>query len=320
MATTSRHSTDAAHVPVLLDEVLRVLEPKDGGVYIDGTFGAGGYTRAILDAAQCTVHAIDRDPSAIARAKEMAKEYSGRLIPHEGCFGSMKDLLAVAGVSHVDGPTPCVDGIVLDIGVSSMQIDQPARGFSFRSDGPLDMRMSASGESAADVVNTYGESELADIIYNYGEERAARRIAKKIVASRPLKTTADLVRIVHEVLPMHGGLKSDTATRTFQALRIHVNDELGELERALDAAEELLMPGGRLVVVTFHSLEDSKVKNFLREKSGRAPGVSRHVPVAAQKAPPVFIVEKNSGLKPSDAECARNPRARSATLRWGVRA
>jgi 16S rRNA (cytosine1402-N4)-methyltransferase len=300
----------------MLDEVLSCLEPRAGGVYVDGTFGAGGYTRAILDAAACTVYAIDRDPEAIARAEELAKKYPGRLHPVSGCFGGMKEFLELAGVEHVDG-------IVLDVGVSSMQIDTPARGFSFRQDGPLDMRMSQSGESAADVVNTASEEDLADIIFHYGDERAARRIAKKIVAARaekPIETTGDLTRIVHEVLPMHGGIKTDTATRTFQALRIHVNDELGELNRALEAAEQMLLPGGRLVVVSFHSLEDGCVKTFLRERSGRAAGVSRHVPVVqGPKIEPTFTVEKNSGLKPSDAETARNPRARSAHLRYGVR-
>jgi 16S rRNA (cytosine1402-N4)-methyltransferase len=225
----------------------------------------------------------------------------------------MKELLAAAGVEKVDG-------IVLDIGVSSMQIDDAHRGFSFRQEGPLDMRMSQSGISAADVVNTTSEQDLADIIFTYSGERASRRIARRIVEARPLKTTGDLARIVHTVLPMHGGLKTDTATRTFQALRIYVNDELGELDRVLASAEGLLRPGGRLVIVTFHSLEDARVKKYLREKSGRMPSVSRHVPVlAAPHVPSAFIVGKDSGLKASVEECARNPRARSATLRWGER-
>jgi 16S rRNA (cytosine1402-N4)-methyltransferase len=294
----------------MLEEVLQSLQPRDGGIYVDGTFGAGGYTRAILGAADCTVYAIDRNPSAVARAREMAGEFQGRLVPVEGRFGSMKELLGVAGVERVDG-------IVLDIGVSSMQIDQAERGFSFRREGPLDMRMGLAGESAADVVNTASEKDLADIIFNYGEERAARRIAKKIVEARPLKTTLDLARAVHSVLPMHGGIKTDTATKTFQALRIYVNDELGELDAALAAAEQLLLPGGRLVVVSFHSLEDGRVKAFLRERSGRAPNASRHMPQGVSR-PASFLPGKK--LKPSAAEAARNPRARSACLRYAVKA
>ncbi len=296
----------------MLDEVLETLQPRDGGIYVDGTFGAGGYTRAILEAADCTVYAIDRDPDAILRAEKMAAEFPGRLLPLHGCFGSVAELLAQADVSQVDG-------IVLDIGVSSIQLSSPERGFSFQHDGPLDMRMSRNGQSAADVANTADEKDLADIIFNYGEERASRRIAKSIIAARPLRTTQDLVRAVHKVLPMHGGHKTDTATRTFQALRIFVNDELGELERALDAAEKLLVPGGRLVVVSFHSLEERCVKNFLKEKSGRLPNVSRHMPAAAQDAAATFALEESGGLKPTDEETTRNPRARSARLRYGIR-
>lgn len=314
----SRHAQDAArgHIPVMLQEVLRTLAPKNGGLYVDGTFGAGGYTRAILDAADCTVYAIDRDPEAYARATAMARAYSNRLVPLHGRFSHVQGLLHAPGVSHVDG-------LVLDLGVSSLQIDTPARGFSFMHDGPLDMRMDKTGLSAADVVNTTPENELADIIFTYGEERAARRIAKKIAALRqdkPFETTKDLVRAVHAVLPMHGGLKTDTATRTFQALRIYVNDEMGELERALDAATALLKPDGRLVVVSFHSLEDWRVKNFLKEKSGRAPAVSRHMPLpVTQQAPALYTLEKNSGLAPTPEEIARNPRARSARLRYALR-
>lgn len=296
----------------MLREVLRTLAPKDGGVYVDGTFGAGGYTRAILDAAACKVYAIDRDPEAFARANAMANEYGGRLIPLHGCFGSVAEMLGEAGVRKIDG-------IVLDLGVSSIQLATPERGFSFQHDGPLDMRMSREGKSAKDVVNTAGEKELADIIYTYGEERASRQIAKKIVLSRPLSTTRDLANAVHSVLPMHGGMKTDTATRTFQALRIFVNDELGELERALEAAEELLEVGGRLVVVSFHSLEDWRVKNFLKEKSGRTANASRHLPVREDTRQPSFTVEENNGLKPQDDETEANPRARSARLRYGIR-
>jgi 16S rRNA (cytosine1402-N4)-methyltransferase len=305
----------AGHIPVMLAEVLQTLAPKDGGIYVDGTFGAGGYTRAILNAADCTVYAIDRDPEAYARALVLAKEFPGRLMPLHGRFGSLADLLAAAGV-------PAIDGLVLDLGVSSLQLSTPARGFSFLHDGPLDMRMEKTGQSAADVVNTASEKEIADILFTYGEERAARRIAKKIVALRaekPLETTRDLAKAIHDVLPMHGGLKTDTATRSFQALRIHVNDELGELERALDAATLLLKPEGRLVIVSFHSLEDWRVKNFLKEKSGRTPNVSRHMPLPAETAPALYTLEKNSGLAPAAAETKANPRARSARLRYAVR-
>lgn len=296
----------------MLREVLMALAPKDGGMYVDGTFGAGGYTRAILEAAKCTVYGIDRDPDAFARAAAMQREFGDRLKPLHGCFGSVADLLAGAGVSKIDG-------LVLDLGVSSIQLSTPARGFSFRDDGPLDMRMSREGVSAKDVVNTADEKDLADIIFNYGEERAARRIAKKIVASRPFETTKQLQAAVHAVLPMHGGLKTDTATRTFQALRIYVNDELGELDRALDAAEGLLAPGGRLVVVSFHSLEDWRVKNYLKEKSGRMSNVSRHMPVQEEKRASTFSMVDNNGLKPQDDETEANPRSRSARLRYGIR-
>ncbi len=296
----------------MLREVLKALAPKDGGVYVDGTFGAGGYTRAILESADCTVYAIDRDPEAFARAAAMQRDFGSRLVPLHGCFGSVAALLAGAGVEKIDG-------IVLDLGVSSIQLATPERGFSFQHDGPLDMRMSLEGLSAKDVVNKFAEKELADIIYTYGEERASRQIAKRIIAARPLSTTRDLANVVHSVLPMHGGLKTDTATRTFQALRIYVNDELGELEKALNAAETLLGEEGRLVVVSFHSLEDWRVKNFLKEKSGRMANVSRHLPDRADKRLPSFALEENNGLKPQDDETAANPRSRSARLRYGIR-
>ena len=312
----SAASTEASgHIPVMLAEVLDALQPRDGAVYVDGTFGAGGYTSAILDAADCKVYAIDRDPDAMTRASTMAARYNGRLVPLEGCFGDMAQLLEAAGIDKIDG-------IVLDIGVSSIQLSTAARGFSFQNDGPLDMRMSHSGESAADVVNHADEKDLADIIFNYGDERASRAIARKIVAARAekrIETTLELANIVHSVLPMHGGLRTDTATKTFQALRIYVNDELGELDRALEAAEDLLKPEGRLVVVSFHSLEDARVKNFFREKSGKAANASRHLPPGPDAPPPVFTLERNNGVKPSEAETARNPRARSAHLRYGIR-
>ncbi len=305
-------TTASGHIPVMLREVLQTLAPRDGGVYVDGTFGAGGYTREILKRANCTVYAIDRDPHAIERADAMAKEFDGRLIPVQGCFGDVTSLLAEHGVGKIDG-------FVLDLGVSSLQLSTPERGFSFMHDGPLDMRMSLDGTSAADVVNRAPEKEIADILYTSGEERASRAIAKKIVASRPITTTKGLVNVVHSVLPMHGGMKIDTATRTFQALRIFVNDELGELERALDSAEEILNTDGRLVVVSFHSLEDWRVKHFLKEKTGRTSNVSRHLPIKEDNRKSSFTVEANNGLSPQPDEILANPRSRSARLRYGIR-
>jgi 16S rRNA (cytosine1402-N4)-methyltransferase len=307
--------SSSVHIPVMLGEVLQALQPQDGGIYVDGTFGAGGYTCAILKSADCTVYAVDRDPEAYARAVAMAKDFSGRLIPLHGCFGRLRELLAQAGVAHVHG-------IVLDIGVSSIQLSTPARGFSFQADGPLDMRMSKEGQSAADIVNTADEKNLADILFNYGEERASRQIARKIILARalaPVKTTLQLADIVHSVLPQHKGLKTDTATKTFQALRICVNDELGELENALAAAERLLLPDGRLVVVSFHSLEDWRVKNFFKERAGKLGNNSRHLPSAPEGPAATFRLEESNGLKASAAEVEANPRSRSARLRYGIR-
>ncbi len=302
----------AAHKPVMLQEVLDSLSPKEGGIYVDGTFGAGGYSKAILDAAECTVIAIDRDDSVIAGADALKKSYGERFIFIRGAFGDVENLLHGAGFEKVDG-------FVLDIGVSSMQIDQVDRGFSFRFDGPLDMRMDRDqGLSAVDIINGYDETELANIIYTYGEERHSRRIARKIVEFRkgaPIETTGALADVVRSVLPK-GRDKIDPATRTFQALRIAVNDELGELERALDSSKNILRSGGRLVVVTFHSLEDRIVKNFMAENAGHLPNVSRHQP-EARLTTPVFGLVHKKAVKPSDAEAQDNPRARSAKLRAG---
>ncbi|HJQ60877.1 MAG TPA: 16S rRNA (cytosine(1402)-N(4))-methyltransferase RsmH [Vineibacter sp.] len=305
-----------SHVPVLCGEVVRQLAPRDGGTYVDGTFGAGGYSRALLDAAECRVFGIDRDPEAVRAARSMEAEAAGRLVVIEGRFGDMTELLGARGVT-------AVAGVALDLGVSSMQIDTPERGFSFRSDGPLDMRMSGVGPSAADIVNTSGESELADILYAYGEERQSRRIARAIVRARadtPITRTGQLADIVRRALgPAAGRDKIDPATRTFQALRIHVNDEQGELRRGLDAADTLLAPGGRLAVVSFHSLEDRAVKTFLRDRGGEGPRPSRHAPDARRGdgRAPTWRVLTRRPVTAGAAECTANPRARSARLRAG---
>lgn len=299
------------HVPVMLGEVIETLAPQDGHIYVDGTFGAGGYTRAILNAADCKVYALDRDPEAYLRAQNMAHEFPGRLIPVHGRFGSVAELLDAEGVRKIDG-------LVLDIGVSSIQLSTAARGFSFQHDGPLDMRMSRDGLSAADVVNTYEEAEIADILYTYGEEHASRRIARAIVAARatqPITTTLQLANVVHDVMPRHG--KTDSATKTFQALRIFVNDELGELDRALHAAEQLIAPSGRLVVVSFHSLEDWRVKTFFKTRGGKMGNASRHLPPSLNETAAAF--GGIDDMKPSDEEIAQNPRSRSARLRYGIR-
>jgi 16S rRNA (cytosine1402-N4)-methyltransferase len=305
------------HIPVLLREVIDALAPQDGGVYVDGTFGAGGYTRAILEAADCRVWGIDRDPAAIERGRTLAAQFPGRLEIVEGCFGDMDRLLAERGVVGVDG-------VALDIGVSSPQIDEPERGFSFRFDGPLDMRMGRSGPTAADVVNHASEAELADIFYHYGEERMARRVARAIVAARltaPIERTRQLAELIRSVVPKGKGDAIDPATRSFQGLRIHVNDELGELRRGLTAAESLLKaPGGRLAVVSFHSLEDREVKTFLKDRSSPPAAPSRHTPVAAATAHiPSFRLLGRKPVGPSEAEARQNPRARSARLRAAER-
>jgi 16S rRNA (cytosine1402-N4)-methyltransferase len=303
-----------SHDPVMVAEVVAALQPRDGGLYVDGTFGAGGYSRAILDAADCRVWAIDRDPDAVRDAADLLTRYAGRLTVIEGRFGDMDRLLSERGI----GP---VDGIALDLGVSSMQINDPERGFSFRTDGPLDMRQERAGRSAADVVNEAAESVLADIIYKYGEERQARRIARAIVAARADERIARTGRLAEIVRAAYRGpaSKIDPATRTFQAVRIEVNGELDEIDRGLAAAEILLAPGGRLAVVSFHSLEDRAVKEFLRAASGEVPAASRHMPDAGRRAEPRFRLVKRGTVKPGADETARNPRARSARLRIAER-
>lgn len=299
------------HIPVLMNEVVDAIAPRDGGRYLDGTFGAGGYTTAILDRADCRVIAIDRDPDAIAAGRALAERYAPRLTLIEGRFGDMADLLSAEGVDDVDGVT-------LDLGVSSMQFDQAERGFSFRNSGPLDMRMGRSGPSAADLVNDAEEAELADIIWRYGEERKSRRVAHAIVEQRKLKrieTTAELASIVRRAVGPQAKDDSDPATRTFQALRIAVNDELGELERGLAAAEAVLAPGGRLAVVSFHSLEDRAVKEFVRARAGRTPSPSRHAPPKADARAATLRDLSRKPVLPSEAETSANPRARSARLR-----
>jgi 16S rRNA (cytosine1402-N4)-methyltransferase len=302
------------HASVMLKEVLADLNAQPDGIYADATYGRGGYTRALLDAVKCTVYAIDRDQEAVDSAKALLAAYRGRLTVLHGRFGDMLSLLRDCGVQHVNG-------IMLDLGVSSPQIDQPERGFSFRADGPLDMRMGLSGLSAADVVNTADEAELIDIIRNLGEERFARRIAKAIVAARndsPITRTNTLAKIVRGAVPRaKDGL--DPATRTFMALRLHVNDELGELDRALEAAEQLLTTGGRLVVVSFHSLEDRRVKRFLQQRSDDSAGTSRHVPLPETRPAPSFRLLRRRSLTPTPEETDRNPRARSARLRAAER-
>jgi 16S rRNA (cytosine1402-N4)-methyltransferase len=301
----------SGHIPVLLDEVLDVLGPRDGGVYLDGTFGGGGYARAILQRAACTLWAIDRDPEAIQRGASLVAEFPGRLHLLHGQFGDMVALLAAAGVS-------ALDGVVLDLGVSSFQIDDPARGFSFRFDGPLDMRMGKHGTSAADVVNSLPERELADVLYELGEERASRRIAKAIVAARaeaPIETTGRLASIIRSVMPRDKS-GNDPATRSFQALRIKVNDELRQIEDALAAAVSLLAPGGKLVVVAFHSLEDRIVKRFMTEAAGRTAAPSRHDPGGLLlREAPRFRLLTSRAVRPGDAETGANARSRSARLR-----
>jgi 16S rRNA (cytosine1402-N4)-methyltransferase len=334
MTGTSQGTADAArpgaggHTPVMLREVLDALSPRAGAIYVDGTFGAGGYAKAILDAADCRVWGLDRDRAAVARGQDMARRYGERLSVIQGRFGVMDRILGARQVR-------AVDGIALDLGVSSMQLEDAQRGFSFQADGPLDMRMDPEGEdagpSAAQVVNDLSEEALSNLIFRYGEERRARQVARAIVAARrerPIERTLRLAEIVRKAVGRgaKGGGKGrrrriDPATRTFQALRIYVNDELGELERGLNAAERLLAPGGRLAVVCFHSLEDRAVKNFLRERASAKPRGSRHRPEGATPArrEPTFRPLFRGACRPSRAECEANPRARSARLRAAER-
>jgi 16S rRNA (cytosine1402-N4)-methyltransferase len=317
LARDSVLAEPTGHLPVMLAEVLDQLRPTDGGTYLDGTFGGGGYAAAILAQARCTLWAIDRDPQAILRggalaARLHAADGTPRLHLVQGGFGDMRALLAQHDVA-------ALDGVVLDLGVSSFQIDEAERGFSFRNDGPLDMRMSLDGPSAADLVATLPEAELADVLYQFGEERLSRRIARAVVAARaeaPITTTLQLASIIRRVVPKEkSGI--DPATRSFQALRIRVNDELGQITDGLAAAAGLLRPNGRLVVVSFHSLEDRIVKRFMLDAAGRTPAPSRHDPRGLDQpaAPAAFRLVANRALRPGEAECRINPRARSAKLR-----
>ncbi len=301
------------HTPVLKQEVVEALNPSAGCVFVDGTFGGGGHARALLEAADCVVWGIDRDPAAIARGSALVDASQGRLRLLQGRFGDMRDLLTANGVS-------AVNGVLIDAGVSSFQLDEAARGFSFNNDGPLDMRMGKTGPSAEDLVNGAPEKELAGIIYTLGEERMARRVARAIVEARktsPITRTGELAEIVRRAIP-RGGQRIDPATRTFQALRMQVNDELGEIQRGLRAAERLLRDGGRLAVISFHSLEDRSVKQFLRERSRSSSVRSRHLPPTETRVP-TFRTLGSRPRRPSAAEVTANARARSARLRVAER-
>jgi len=306
---TGTGAKTAPHVPVLVGEVIEALALQESSTVVDGTFGAGGYTKAILAWGAGRVIGFDRDPDAISEGRSLVPDSRLTLVNEN--FSQMDRVLAERGIGKVDA-------IALDIGVSSMQLDRAERGFSFQADGPLDMRMSQTGTTAAEFVNEADEAEIARILREYGEEPRARSIARAIVAGRPIERTSELAAIVRRAAGFRPGQKSDPATRTFQAIRIHLNAELDELEAGLEAAERALRPGGRLAVVTFHSLEDRIVKRFFRERSGSTPAGSRHRPVAAQGPAPTFErVAKPVG--PSEAEVARNPRSRSARLRSAIR-
>lgn len=305
------------HIPVLLAEVVAALAPAPGRHLVDGTFGGGGYSAAFLDAG-ATVTAFDRDLRSLAAGACLQARAGGRLRLVNRSFADMADELGAASA----------DGVALDLGYSSIQLDDPAYGLSFQLDGPLDMRLSGTGPTAADFLNGASEADIADVLFRYGEEPAARRIARAVVAARPIATTVEFAALVRRVVKAPPGSRRDPATRSFQALRIHVNDELAELERGLVAAEAVLKPGGQLAVVSFHSLEDRIVKRFLAERGGAGPAASRHLPAAAPRARPSFERPARP-RRPSDRELALNPRARSATLRvarrtaepgWGARA
>jgi 16S rRNA (cytosine1402-N4)-methyltransferase len=302
--------TDAPHIPVLLDEVLDALAIQPGSAQVDGTFGAGGYTRAMLGQG-ARVWAFDRDPDAITDGQALVDSSDGKLTLIAATFSALEAELAARDALPVDG-------VVLDIGVSSMMLDRPERGFSFQQDGPLDMRMSQAGETAAEFLNTADEAAIADVLYQYGDEPRSRRVARAIVSARPLTRTTELANVVKKALGHKPHDKKDPSTRTFQAVRIHINRELGELADGLAAAERALRPGGMLAVVTFHSLEDRLVKRFLRERSGGLPGGSRHLPQVSAKAEPSFENVARA-VRAGEAEIARNPRARSATLRVAQR-
>jgi 16S rRNA (cytosine1402-N4)-methyltransferase len=308
-AVGHKSASEAPHVPVLLKPLLAAVAPVTG-VWLDGTFGAGGYARGLLEAGAAVVIGVDRDPLAFEMASEWAGDYGDRLRLVEGTFSRL-DVLAGEPL----------DGVVLDLGVSSMQLDLAERGFSFMRDGPLDMRMSQAGTSAADLVNTASEEELADILYHYGEERASRRIARAIGAARkiaPIVTTFQLVGIVEKCLPRPKPGQSHPATRTFQAIRIAVNEEFLELVEGLEAAERALKPGGKLAVVTFHSLEDRIVKRFFLSRSGMEANTNRYAPEKAAVEPQFTLLTRRA-VAPDEDELAHNPRARSAKLRVGLR-
>lgn len=300
--------TGQKHIPVMLQEVLAALNPQKGELYVDATFGNGGYTRAILEAANCKVIALDRDPTVRIRANEIKNMYGERFEFRFGQFGDFADLVPEK-----------INGAVFDIGVSSMQLDEAERGFSFSKEGALDMRMSQSGVSAKDIVNTYDEQALADLIYQYGEEKKSRQIAREIAEYRKhkeIETTTELAEIIYKVIHKKFG-EIDPATRTFQALRIAVNDELGELSRGLTGAANRLQKNGRLAVVDFHSLEDRIVKTFFKENGGRRIRVSKYAPELVQDEH--LFAEVSKVIVPTAEECKRNPRARSAKLRFAVR-
>jgi 16S rRNA (cytosine1402-N4)-methyltransferase len=302
-------SAPTPHIPVLAEEVVHALAVAPGETHVDGTFGAGGYAKAILEKGAARVIAFDRDPDAIQAGETLVASSGERLTLVPERFSRMRQALTARGVDQVDGVT-------LDIGVSSMQLDRADRGFSFQGDGPLDMRMDRDGPSAADFVNHAGEAEIADVLFHYGEEPRSRRVARFIVAARPIERTGQLADVVRKALGHHPGMKKDPATRTFQAIRIHVNQELAELEGGLAAAERVLLPGGRLAVVTFHSLEDRIVKRFLKSRSGATASGSRHLPAANEADAPAPTFEAvGKPIRAGAGEIHANPRARSATLR-----